>query len=280
MGLTERVEANAAALRPRLSVCPEVALILGTGLGELADAVEDAVAVPYVELPDFAAPRAPGHAGRLVVGRLEGVPVAAMQGRYHMYEGYSAAEAAFPVRVLQALGCRALIVTNAAGGMDPAHDVGDLMLIEDHIFLPGMAGHSPLRELDWSPGERAPFVDLNDAYDPALRALAARAAADEGIPLQHGVYAMVVGPHFETRAEIRALRALGAHAVGMSTCPEVVVARHCGLRVLGISCITNLALGDPNTTVDHEQVLAAGRAAGPRFRRLIRSILKLWGKHL
>ncbi len=274
MSLAARVRAAAEPIARRARTAPAVGLILGSGLGSLADAVEAPDSFPYGSIPGFCRSTAPGHAGRLVLGRLEGVPVAVMQGRHHLYEGYGPADVAFPVRVLAALGCRTLIVTNAAGGLDQAHRIGDLMIIEDHLFLPGMVGFSPLRGMDSWQELGVPFVDMNGAYDPELGALARRLAVERNIRVHRGVYAMVAGPHFETPAEIRALRALGAHAVGMSTCPEVVVARHCGLRVLGISCITNLVLGKAGTTVDHEEVLIAGREAGPRFETLIRAILR------
>lgn len=270
---TPNAVADAAlAIRRRAAVQPAVGLVLGSGLGALADAIEEPVAIPYAELPGFARATAPGHAGRLVLGRLEGRPVVAMQGRFHLYEGYAPAEVTFPIRVLAALGCHTLIVTNAAGAIRTGLAIGDLMLITDHLFLPGMIGFSPLRGLGVTPELGLPFVDLNRAYDPELGAVARRLAAARGETLHAGIYAMVAGPHFETPAEINALRALGADAVGMSTCPEVVVARQQGLRVLGLSCITNLAAG-LQAAVSHTEVLEAGRLAGPRFQGLIRAIL-------
>jgi len=213
-----------------------------------------------------------GHANELVVGTLGRRTVAAMRGRVHLYEGYSAAEVGFPVRVLQALGVRALLVSNAAGGLNPDFQAGDLMLIRDHIFLPGLAGHNPLRgPNDDALGPR--FPDMSDAYDPDLRTLARRTAEAKGQRLREGVYVMVAGPSYETPAEYAALRALGADAVGMSTCPEVVVARHTSLPVLGISLITNVLTGAP---VTHEEVLAAADVAAGRFCDLVEGILTGW----
>jgi purine-nucleoside phosphorylase len=207
-----------------------------------------------------------------VLGDLGGRLVAIMRGRVHLYEGYSAAEVAFPVRVLQALGIQALIVSNAAGGLDPEFRSGDLMLIRDHIFMPGLAGHNPLcGPNDDSLGPR--FPNMAGAYDPALRDHAHRAAADGGQTLREGVYAMVAGPSYETPAEYQALRAMGADAVGMSTCPEVVVARHMGLPVAGISLITNVLTGAP---VSHEEVLSAASAAAARFCPLVERIVRTW----
>lgn len=242
---------------------------MGSGLGGLAARVADAVVLPYAGIPDFPCSQVAGHANELVLGQLAGRAVVAMRGRIHLYEGYTAAAVAFPVRVMRALGIRALVVSNAAGGLNPNFQPGDLMLMRDHIFLPGLAGHNPLiGPNEESMGPR--FPNMSDAYDAGLRALAQRVGAKLGQRLREGVYVMVAGPSYETPAEYTALRAMGADAVGMSTCPEVVVARHMGLPVLGISLITNVLTGEP---VSHEQVLAAADAAGGRFCDLVEGVL-------
>jgi purine-nucleoside phosphorylase len=247
-------------------------MILGSGLDALADDLSDAAAIPYRDIPGFVAPSTPGHRGELVFGRLETQPVAMLRGRLHFYEGYNMQQITFPVRVLHALGCATLIVTNAAGGLHADWRPGDMMCITDQIFLPGMAGHHPLRgPNDERLGLR--FPAMVNAFDADLRALAATTAAAQGLTLRQGVYAMVSGPSFESSAELRALRAWGADAVGMSTAPEVVVARHAGMRVLGISLITNLALpdGEPAT---HSEVLDVGATARPAFAALLRNIVQ------
>ncbi len=237
-------------------------------MGALAQRIQDPTAIPYAEIAGWPVSHVEGHANQLVLGHLAGQPVAAMRGRIHLYEGYSAAEVAFPVRVLRELGIEALIVSNAAGGLNPSFAAGDLMLIRDHIFLPGLAGHNPLAgPNDDALGPR--FPSMTGAYDPELRALAQR----QGQTPEEGVYAMVAGPSYETPAEYEALRRMGADAVGMSTCPEVVVARHMGLRVLGISLITNVLTGAP---VSHDEVLAAAGAASGRFCDLVERILGNW----
>ncbi|MEW6233015.1 MAG: purine-nucleoside phosphorylase [Chloroflexota bacterium] len=266
---------------------PRVGLILGSGLGELADSVENADRIPYRSIPHFRDTSVQGHQGRLVVGRLEGQTVAVLQGRVHFYEGYSMSEVGFPVRVLGSLGCEILIVTNAAGGLNRSYEAGDLMLITDHIYLPGMAGHHPLRgPNDASLGPR--FPDMAQPYDLELRQVAQTVAAKLGIPLRLGVYVMVAGPSYETPAEVAFLRLIGADAVGMSTAPEVVVARHAGLRVLGISCISNMIpspgeVAGPMVAkpphgghgeLGHEEVLATAAQATPRLLALIRGILQ------
>ncbi len=207
-----------------------------------------------------------------MLAKLHGQDVAILHGRVHLYEGYSAGEVAFPVRLLSALGCRVLIVTNTAGGLNPAYQPGDLMLIADHIFLPGMSGASPLFGED-DPELGARFVPLAMAYDWQLRQLARGAAEATGLQLHEGVYVMVAGPHYETPAELRLLRALGGDAVGMSTCPEVVAARQLGLRVLGISAIANAANGGENHSLSHEQVLAGGAVAEPKLASLLAALL-------
>lgn len=250
----------AAAAAVRATERPRVGLILGSGLGDLV--VDAASRTAYADIPGMPVSGVPGHAGELVVGRLGGQLVAALRGRVHMYEGHSAATVGFPVRVLHALGCQTLLVTNAAGGLNPAFVAGDLMAIEDHVFLPGLAGANPLV------GAPA-FVSMVDAYDTALVALAVGLDPE----LRRGIYAMVAGPSYETAAELRLLRAIGADAVGMSTAPEVVVARQLGMRVLGISCITNLALPEMRAPVSHEEVLETGRRVRERFGRLVTDVV-------
>ena len=268
-------EAAAAVIRERTPLQPRVGLILGSGLNALADAVEECVAIPYREIPHFPASTVEGHVGRLVVGRLEGQRVAVMQGRAHYYEGYSMAEVTFPVRVMQVLGIEVLIVTNAAGGLNPAFRPGDVMLITDHLNLIGMTGLTPLRgpNLD----EFGPrFPDMSRAYDARLRALAKQIAASAHVPLREGVYVCLAGPSFETPADLRFLRLSGADAVGMSTVPEVTVARHGGTRVLGLSGISNAlpVEGAPPVETTHEEVLETGRVLVPRLETIIRGVLK------
>lgn len=268
-----RAEAAAAALRRLGGPTPRLALILGSGLGSLADSIEAVARVPFSAIPHLPTPSVAGHSGEILLGRLEGMPLVALRGRLHTYEGYSPAEVAFPVRVVRRLGAEIVIVTNAAGGLDPAYRPGDLMLIADHINLPGLAGLNPLRgPHDSALGER--FVDLLDAYDPALRALARAEAARLGIVLHEGIYVYVAGPTYETRAETRALRLLGGDAVGMSTVPEVLVARQERLRVLALSCITNVCAGPyAPGALSHGEVLGQGAVAGPRLAALLRGIV-------
>jgi len=254
---------------------PEIALILGSGLGSLADSIEAADRIPYETIPNWPLSTVVGHSGRLVIGKLEGHPILVMQGRAHFYEGYSMAEVTFPIRVMHQLGIRTLVVTNAAGGIDPTYAPGDLMLIQDHLNLPGMAGYNPLR----GPNEEAfgpRFPGLTNAYDRDLRRLARAVAQEEGIPLHEGVYCYLAGPSFESPAEIRMLHTWGAHAVGMSTAPEVVVAVHAGLRVLGVSGISNSCISDPDAeeNPNHEEVLEAGQAIAPRLTALLRGVLR------
>lgn len=253
---------------------PTIGLILGSGLGSLADEIENADIIPVDQIPHWPASTAPGHIGRIVIGSFEGKTVIALQGRVHFYEGYSMQQITLPVRVMHALGMETLIVTNAAGGMNPGYRPGDLMLISNHINMPGMAGNNPLRgPNDNSLGPR--FPDMTVPYDPELRHLAQLVAKDEGFEIHEGVYAFVAGPSFETPAEIRFLQMVGGDAVGMSTVPSVIIARHAGIRVLGISTITNMALPDPapGTHHDHEEVLATGRMAIPRLAALVHGVV-------
>ncbi|HDQ70925.1 MAG TPA: purine-nucleoside phosphorylase [Chloroflexi bacterium] len=273
-------EASAAMIRERISFSPRIGLILGSGLSAVADAVEDAVVMPYDEIPHFPVSTVLGHTGRLVMGQLERQPVMVMQGRAHYYEGYSMAQLTFPVRVMQVLGVEILIVTNAAGGIAPAFEPGDVMLLTDHINLIGMAGLNPLRgpNLD-AFGPR--FPDMSAPYDAELQAMARQVAVEAGVPLREGVYICLSGPSFETPADLRFLRTIGADAVGMSTVPEVTVARHGGTRVLGLSGISNVAPVSPDTSTDppsgettHEEVLEAGKLLTPRLEIIIRALLR------
>lgn len=268
-------ESAAAVIQERIKVQPRVGLILGSGLGPLAESIEDSVVIPYGDVPHFAVATVKGHTGRLVIGRLEGQTVMAMQGRPHYYEGYSMAEITFPVRVMQVMGIEMLIVTNAAGGLNPEFQAGEVMLINDHINLIGMAGLNPLRgpNLD----EFGPrFPDMSKPYDAHLRALARRAADEAQMVLREGVYAGLAGPSFETPADLRFLRIIGADAVGMSTVPEVTIARHGGTRVLGLSGISNVAAveGAPVVEATHEEVLEAGRVLAPRLEAIVRGVLR------
>lgn len=274
MTLYDDVEEATAAIQARPGPQPAVALILGSGQGDIANDLRDVTALPYAEIPHFARSTVIGHAGRLLLGYLDDVPVAAMQGRFHFYEGYALPIVTFPVRVMHALGAHTLIVTNAAGGLNPAYQPGDIMVIRDHINMLGLAGHSPLTgPNDERFGTR--FPPLADAYDGALRALARKAAgAVSGLTLHEGVYVMVGGPNFETRAELKFLRLIGADAVGMSTVPEVIVARHMGMRVLGLSLITNAATGEERGEVSHAEVLATADAASTKFTALVRGIVR------
>lgn len=258
------------AVRARTALEPEVAIILGTGLGRLAQEIEDAVSVPYEEVPHFPLSTVETHTGRLILGTLEGKRVAAMQGRFHRYEGYTLQEVTFPVRVLRLLGAGTLIVSNACGGMNPLWSPGDLVLLDDHINL---LGDNPLigPNLD----ELGPrFPDMSEPYDRGLQQLAEGAALELKIPLRRGVYVAVTGPNLETRAEYRMLRALGADVVGMSTVPEVIVARHMGMRVLGISIITDACLPDALEPADVEAIIRTAMNAEPKLTSLMRAVVR------
>lgn len=270
----EQYEAAADYIRRRSLHQPKVGLILGSGLNPLAQAVEGADQIPYDEIPHFPTPTVEGHVGRLVLGQLEETAVAIMQGRVHFYEGYPMQQVVLPVRVMQVIGIDTLIVTNAAGGLNPAFQPGELMLITDHINLVGMMGNNPLfGPNDPTLGPR--FPDMSQAYDAELRGIAQEVARERQIPLHQGIYAGLAGPSFETPAEIRFLRLIGADAVGMSTVAEVTVARHGGLRVLGISGISNVALAEPvsGQGASHEEVLAAGQQIVPRLVALVCGVL-------
>ena len=269
----EQFQETVEAIRGRTQHRSTVGMILGTGLGSLADEVQAADRLPYSELLHWPESTVEGHAGRLVIGELEGHTVLVMQGRAHYYEGYTMAQVGLPVRVMQLLGVQTLLITNAAGGVNPGFNPGDLMLITDHVNLIGMGGLNPLRgkNID-SFGPR--FPDMMDSYDPELRALAVQAAEGAGIGLQQGVYVSMAGPNFETPADLRFLQAIGADAVGMSTVPEVIVARQGGTRVLGVSGISNKANLDGKTPTTHEEVLQAGRVIVPKLLTLIRGVLR------
>jgi purine-nucleoside phosphorylase len=264
---TEPAEA-AEWLRGRIGPPPAVGLILGSGLGPLADSFDDAVALPFADIPGFPGATVAGHAGRVVAGTLEGVRCVALQGRLHLYEGHDIATVAFPARVLARLGIGVLIVTNAAGALDPRLRAGDLMILEDHINL---LGRNPLTGPVVEGEPR--FPDMSEPYDRALQALAAEVAIERGVRTMGGVYCAVPGPSYETRAEVRMLARLGAHAVGMSTVPEVLVARAVGVRVLGISVITNALDRPAGQPLTHEEVVAAGNAARDSLAALVRGIL-------
>lgn len=262
---------SAAQLRAQLGeFVPQIALILGSGLGDLAQEVDQAVAVPYACIPHFPRSTAPGHVGQLVFGLLSGKRVAVMQGRVHHYEGYSYEDVAYGVRVLRLLGCEKLLVTNAAGCVHPDWNAGDLMLITDHIKL---AGDSPLRG-DNLPEFGVRFPDASHLYAPRLQTIARQVAQGLGIPLREGVYYYSFGPQYETPAEVRAIRTLGGDAVGMSTAPEVLVAAHCGMEVLGFSLLSNLAAGMLPQPLSEEEVLQAGKDARHRFIPLVLGCLE------
>ncbi|AKM19541.1 purine-nucleoside phosphorylase [Geobacillus stearothermophilus] len=263
------IEKAADVLRQRMPAPPAIGLILGSGLGVLAEEIEEAVRIPYEEIPGFPVSTVEGHAGRLVCGRLEGAAVVAMQGRFHYYEGYSLREVTFPVRVMKALGVRQLIVTNAAGGVNEQFRPGDLMIISDHINL---LGTNPL--IGPNDPELGPrFPDLTEAYSRRLRQLAKEAAAKLGLRVQEGVYVANTGPSYETPAEIRMIRTLGGDAVGMSTVPEVIVARHGGMEVLGISCISNMAAGMSDAPLHHDEVVETAERVKTDFLRFIKAIV-------
>ena len=269
----EAVRAAADAAREATGARPEVALVTGTGLGGLADALEDAREVPYGDLPGFPAATVEGHAGRLVAGRLEDRPVAVLDGRYHRYEGHDLREVGFPVRVVRELGAGTLVVTAACGCMHPLWERGDLVLISDHINL---MGDNPL--VGPNVEEQGPrFPDMSEAYDGGLRSLARTVAREEGLVLREGVYAGVTGPNLETAAEYRMLRTAGADVVGMSTVPEVIVANHAGMRTLGVGIVTDMALPDALEPVDVEEAMATARSTAPDLARVIRGVLARTG---
>lgn len=271
----DQVAEAATSLKSRLGMLtPRLGIVLGSGLGAVAGAVADAIVVPYSEIPHLPQSTVEGHSGRIVAGLLDGVPVAMMQGRVHSYEGYSPREVTFPMRVLGALGIRTVVLTNAAGGIAPGLSVGQLVLLADHI---NMMGWNPLTgpnepRFAVKPGAGLRFFDMTEAYSKPLRELARQAAIEEHFTLDEGVYLATPGPSFETPAEIRAFRTLGATLVGMSTVPETIVARHMGMDVLGISCVTNLAAGLGATPLSHEEVQEAGRLVETRLAALLKRL--------
>jgi purine-nucleoside phosphorylase len=278
MNYFDQVTEAAGFLRSQLNPLePRVGIVLGSGLGALADAVSEEVIVPFSEIPHFPMATVAGHSGRIVAGKLGGVPALVMQGRVHYYEGYTPQEVTFPMRVLGALGLRAVILTNAAGGIKEGYRIGQLVAIADHINLMGfnpLVGPNEPR-FGFMPGFGSRFFDMTEAYSRRLRSMAQEAASADGFDMAEGIYVAVTGPSFETPAEIRAFRALGATMVGMSTVPETIVARHMGLEVLGISCITNLAAGLNLKPLSHEEVFDAGKQVEQRLARLCTRLLPM-----
>ncbi|MGD0732668.1 MAG: purine-nucleoside phosphorylase [Terracidiphilus sp.] len=272
----DQVAEAAAFLRVSLGgIAPKIGIVLGSGLGAVAEAIPHPAIIPYSAIPHFPQSTVAGHSGRIVAGLLNGTPAVIMQGRVHFYEGYTPQQVTFPVRVLGALGIRAVILTNAAGGISESYRIGQLVALADHINLMGfnpIAGPNEPR-FGFRPGSGLRFFDMTEAYSRRLRTLAHQSATEEGFPLDEGVYVAVSGPSFETPAEIRAFRTLGATLVGMSTVPETIVARHMGLEVLGISCVTNFAAGLGATPLSHEEVFAAGRQVEDRLARLFERLL-------
>ena len=265
----ERAEHATRIIRARTNVEPRIAVVLGSGLGGFADDFEEAVAIPYEDIPGFVRSTAEGHAGRLVVGKIDSVPLLAMQGRVHYYEGYSLEEVTFPVRTFKLLGIKTLILTNAAGGINVQLTQGALMVISDHLNL---MGANPLRgPNDERFGPR--FPDMSAVYSPELQELVVDEAKAIGVEVRRGIYGALSGPSYETPAEIHLLRSLGADAVGMSTVPEAIVARHMGLEVLGISCITNMAAGISDQPINHEEVMETGERVRDIFTELLQRVV-------
>jgi len=268
-GLYERAEHAARIIRSRTTETPRLAIVLGSGLGGFADDFDEPVGIPYEEIPGFARSTAEGHAGRLVIGKVDQVPLIAMQGRVHFYEGYSLEQVTFPIRAFKLLGIKTLILTNAAGGVNVQLTQGALMVLSDHVNL---MGDNPLR----GPNDSrfgARFPDLTSAYSPELQEIAVEEAKALGIEIRRGIYAALAGPSYETPAEIHLLRSLGADAVGMSTVPEVIVARQMNIEVLGISCITNMAAGISDQPINHEEVMATGIRVRETFTQLLRRVV-------
>lgn len=268
-----QIDEAADAVRKRTSYKPRVAMILGSGLNGLADSVQKPDFIPFGELPHMPVSTVEGHKGRLVIGELEGQTVFVMQGRIHFYEGYTMGQVTLPIRIMQRLGIEMLFVTNAAGGVNPNFAPGDVMLITDNLNLIGMTGNNPLfgPNLD-EIGPR--FPDMSQVYDRELMNRARKAATEENVPLQEGVYCCLSGPSFEGPADLRFLRMAGADAVGMSTVPETIVARHGGMRVMGLSGISNKANLDGSTVTTHEEVIEAGKVITPKVEKIIRGILR------
>jgi purine-nucleoside phosphorylase len=268
--LYERAEHAARVIRARTKLEPRIAIVLGSGLGSFADQFDEAVGIPYEEIPGFMRSTAQGHAGRLVIGKVEQVPVVAMQGRVHYYEGYSLEEVTFPIRTFKLLGIKTLILTNASGGINVQLTQGALMVLSDHLNL---MGDNPLRGAnDERFGPR--FPDMSAVYAPELQELTIEEAKAIGVEVRRGIYGALAGPSYETPAEIHTLRTLGADAVGMSTVPEAIVARHMDLEVLGISCITNMAAGISDQPINHEEVMATGDRVRETFATLLRRVVQ------
>lgn len=267
--LLEKMKEAVSYIESKTSEKPEFGLILGSGLGELADEIEDAVKIDYKNIPNFPVSTVEGHAGMLVVGKLKGKSVVAMQGRFHYYEGYTMQEVTFPVRVMKGLGVHSIVVTNACGGMNKEFEPGDLMLIKDHL---NMTGANPL--IGPNESELGPrFPDMSRAYTPAYVEKAKEVASSINIKVQEGVYAGITGPTYMTPAELIMLRNLGADTIGMSTVPEVIVASHMGMKVLGISCVTDMAIGEELEPLTHEQVVQVANKTKPRFIQLVKEFL-------
>ncbi len=266
--MLERIQETAAFLKGKMHTCPETAIILGTGLGSLVNEITDKYEISYKDIPHFPLSTVEGHSGKLIFGKLGEKDIMAMQGRFHFYEGYSMQEVTFPVRVMRELGIKTLFVSNAAGGMNPAFSIGDLMIITDHINL---FPEHPLRGKNIPYGPR--FPDMSQAYDRELIRKADAIAQEKGIQVQHGVYLGTQGPTFETPAEYKMFHIMGADAVGMSTVPEVIVANHCGIKVFGVSVITDLGLEGQIVEVSHEEVQKAADEAQPRMTEIMRELI-------
>jgi purine-nucleoside phosphorylase len=266
--LYSQAQSAAEYIRSKVSFRPEIAIILGSGLGNFASQVENPTIIPYADIPNFPQSTVVGHSGKLVLGTIAGIPIAVMQGRVHAYEGYSMAQVTFPTRVLALLGVQQLIVTNAAGGINTRYGQGAIVVISDHINLTGT--NAALGTNDPRFGQR--FFDMSAAYSPALRKLAIAEAGKQGWTLDEGVYLAVLGPSYETPAEIRAFRTLGADLVGMSTVHEVIVARHMGIEILGLSVVTNMAAGVLDEPINHEEVMEIGRRIEDQFTTLLTAL--------
>lgn len=269
MEYSQKLKEASCYLKERITIVPELAVILGSGLGAFAELVEERVVIPYQDIPHFPISTVEGHAGQLVFGKVAGRSVLVMQGRFHYYEGYVMQEVTFPIRVMQVLGVTGLIVTNAAGGINAAFSGGELILIKDHINL---MGENPLRGANLS--DRGPrFPDMSEAYDLEWRQKALEVAEKIGVRPQEGVYVAVSGPSYETPAEIRFMRTIGADMVGMSTVPEVIVANHGGMRVLGISCVTNMAAGILGQKLSHDEVMETAERVGKQFVQFVKELV-------
>lgn len=270
MDLRERIEKAAGYIKEKSGFEPEIGIILGTGLGSLGDCIEKVSAIDYSEIPEFPVSTVFGHAGRLILGFLEGKKVVAMQGRFHYYEGYTMQEVTMPVRVMKKLGIKLLVASNACGGLNPAFNAGDIMIITDHI---NFMGSNPL--IGPNLEEFGPrFPDMSEVYDRDMVELLEKVAASQGLKVHKGVYGAVSGPNYCTKAELSMLIRLGADTVGMSTVPEAIAAKHCGLKVAGVSCITDMAIPDTMTAPSHEEIVKVAEAAKPRFVSLVKQFVK------